>query len=145
MYRHIKNEGTLLDLKRSSKSYKNIIKSSVNKYKKAFNNKLRLLKVSNSRDYWKILCSGDKKETVIKIQTEVLTEFFKELNIDKNVYDECELINGNSNADEYTVNQLLNVEFNEKEISDVKKLKNNKANGVDLVINEFIKCTFDKM
>ena len=61
-------------------------------------------------------------------------------------YDECEWLNGNIKADEYTVNQLLNVEFNEKEISDVvKKLKNNKANGVDLVINEFIKCTFDKM
>ena len=103
-----------MDLKHSSKSYKNIIKSSVNKYKKAFNNKLRLLKVSNSRDYWKILCFGDKKETVIKIQTEVLTEIFKELNIDKNVYDECELLNGNINADKYTVNQLLNVEFNEK-------------------------------
>ena len=24
-------------------------------------------------------------------------------------------------------------------------MKNNKANGVDLVINEFIKCTLDKM
>ena len=56
------------------------------------------------------------------------------------------MLNGDINADEYTVNQLLNVEFNEKEISNIiKKLKNNKANGVDLVINEFIKCTFDKM
>ena len=61
VYRHIKNEETLSDLKHSSKSYRNIIKFSVDKYKKAFNNMLRLLKVSNFRDYWKFYVLVEKR------------------------------------------------------------------------------------
>ena len=41
---------------------------------------------------------------------------------------------------------ILNKPFNEEEIRKfVKKLKNNKAAGIDEILNEFIKCSIDIM
>jgi hypothetical protein len=47
------------------------------------------------------------------------------LNSDKNVYDECEFADAMRNVDGFSENQLINVEFDEKEIYEVvKSLKN---------------------
>ena len=86
VYSNIQSADNMSCLKKSSKHYKKVIRHSVNKYKKSFNNKLRVLslRLSNSKDYWKILCSNDKKKAITNIQTDVLTNFFKELSTDKN-------------------------------------------------------------
>ena len=68
------------------------------------------------------------------------------MNADKNTYDESDLLSSQSNTDEYSTNTLINAAFTESEVRSIaKKLKNNKAHGTDLVLNEFIKCTIGKM
>ena len=64
------------------------MKVSMNKFEKAFNNKLRVLKNANPKEYWKLLCTNDKKEVVSKIHVDVLSEHFKKLNNAENIYDE---------------------------------------------------------
>ena len=60
VYSNIQSTDNMSCLKKSSKHYKKVIRHSVDKYKTSFNNKLRVLRLSNSKDYWKILCSNDK-------------------------------------------------------------------------------------
>ena len=72
---------------------------------------------------------------------QVLTEYFKKLNVDDNTYDEHDWSFNNVNAED-----AINEDFNECEIRKVVKgLKNNKAYGVDMILNEFIKNTIDIM
>ena len=89
---------------------------------------------------------SNKKENVDKIQMQVLTEYFKKLNVDDNTYDEHDWSFNNVNAEDATINSFINEDFDECEIRKVVKgLKNNKAYGVDMILNEFIKNTIDIM
>ena len=55
------------------------------------------------------------------------------------------------NGDDYEIikelaDQILNCQFTEDEIySEIKHLKNGKACGIDKILNEFIKATFNEM
>ena len=86
---------------------------------------------------------GNKKEN-INISLEVFKEHFKNL-----------LVEGNPNTNELNVpienlnlfdTSKLNRYFTETEIRNfVNKLKNNKAVGIDRILNEFIKCSIELM
>ena len=72
-------------LKVECKKYKTVLnKKSMHAFDKAFNKKLRLLRNANSKEYWKMLCTSNKKENVDTIQMQVWTEYFKKLNVDDN-------------------------------------------------------------
>ena len=64
-------------------------------------------KVVYSTDYWKILYSNALK------YTNRCTHFLKELNTDKNMYDESDVLSSQNNTDEYLTNTLINAEFTE--------------------------------
>ena len=86
---------------------------------------------------------GNKKEN-INISLEVFKEHFKNL-----------LVEGNPNINDLNVpienlnlfdTSNLNRYFTETEIRNfVNKLKNNKAVGIDRILNEFIKCSIELM
>ena len=119
------------------------MKVSMNKFEKAFNNKLRVLKNANPKEYWKLLCTNDTK-VASKIHIDVLSEYFKKLNNDENIYDEHDKKFDDVNADEWSVNKYINEDFCESEIRKIViDLKNNKSQGVDQILNEFIKSTID--
>ena len=135
-YDHSKSDDNLVKLKSESKKYKRIIKVSMNKFEKVFNNKLRVIKNANPQEYCKLLCTIDKTEVVSKIHIDVLSEHFKKLNNDENIYDEHDKKFVDVNVDEWSVNKYINEDICQSEIRKiVSDLKNNKSQGVDQILN----------
>lgn len=141
-YIKVKNSKTGKKFKRLKdslfKDYKKLLSSKEKLFKKETENKLRSLKHKNSREYWKILnhaSNSKKKETNISMQA--LFEHFKKLSFkeqDESPFDPRDA------ASEHTISEELNRNFTVAEIIRcIKKLKNNKACGIDLVINEYLK------
>ena len=141
-YRKMKTLGNLNKVKQASKNYKKTINQAFDLYKKRFNKKLRSLKCSDPKQYWKILCCNESKSIANKIQLEVMTEYFEKLNTDTNQYSEYDLELSKSNG--YNDNEIINCPITVEEVCDIIiKLKNNKSAGIDLIINEFMKCAKD--
>ena len=67
-------------LKETSKNYKGTMNFYINKFNHNIQDKLRNLKSTNPKDYWKIINSLSKKKDNDKIDIEILHEFFKNLN-----------------------------------------------------------------
>jgi hypothetical protein len=131
-------------LRQASRNYKINSKKAIQRYERLFNRKLRNLRTNNPKDFWKLLCSGDKKDVTSKISLDAPSDYFKDLNIDKNEY----------NANEQTLaedrsmfqNEFINKEFTVSEVRNVlNNLKCNKAAGADLLVNEFVRVTRDKL
>ena len=110
--------------------------------KKKFIQKLRNLQNTNPKQYWKLL-QGNKKEH-INIPLDSFQEHFANLNIEAADTDNNAL---NSDIDLGDLDtSTLNRPFCGEEITNfVKNLKNNKAAGIDGILNEFIKCSIDIM
>ena len=143
-HRMTRNDNDLQVLRKASKMYKRTVKKAIQLYEKRFNMKMRKLRTRNPKEFWKLLCSADKKDTANKIKLEVLTEYFKNLNIDKNDYND----NENVLADDRALfkNDFINNDFTVSEVMHViKRLKCNKAAGSDLIVNEFLKATVEKL
>ena len=110
--------------------------------KKKFVTKLNNLKGKNPKLYWKLL-QGNKKDS-IKVPLEAFKKHFEELSV------EAADTNSNNPFPEFDVRDLntssLNQPFSEQEIRKfVKNLKNNKAAGINEIINEYIKSSIDLM
>ena len=137
-YRSCKSMVNLDVMKNTCKSYKVAIKNATKKFQKKFNKKLRILRSSNPKEYWSLLCTNGGKEKLNKIQLDVLAKYFADLNQDKNEYDDSDYARTEI-QDEYE-NQFLNAPFTEADILDVLcKLKCGKAAGPDGLINDFFK------
>ena len=96
------------------------MKVSMNKFEKAFNNKLRVLKMPIQRNIGNC-CTNDKKEVVSKIHVDVLSEHFKKLNNDENIYDEHDKKFVDVNVDECSVIKYINEDFCQSEIRKIIK------------------------
>ena len=110
--------------------------------KKKFVTKLNNLKGKNPKLYWKLL-QGNKKDS-INVPLEAFKKHFEELSV------EAADTNSIYPFPEFDVRDLntssLNQPFSEQEIRKfVKNLKNNKAAGIDEIINEYIKSSIDLM
>lgn len=112
-------------------------------------NKLRNLRQNDCKSYWNLLnrtcCSQTKKNIIDKVSLECFLDHFKKLNT-VNKVDEDE------NSDFLDVENIssLNVELNrviseDEVVHAIKGLKNNKACGGDLIINEFLKYSTSKL
>ena len=120
-------------------------------YHKDLNIKLKELRSSNPKEYWRILSNDgkNKEDTLINSHLNILelTQHFKGLNdadpVSKNI--EADILQkANLDVDRNTA--PINAYFTEEEILiSINKLKNNKAHGIDLIINEYIKCTKNTM
>ena len=129
------------DRQRASKKYKKIVNKCKSEHKRNFVESLRRLKSSDAKAYWKIL-NGKKCNDTNDIDIEDFYKHFETLLTSNNIDD----ANFDVNSLTITENVQLNRLFTEKEVLVcINKLKNNKAPGCDIVINEFIKASSGKM
>ncbi|MEW8546895.1 MAG: reverse transcriptase family protein [Candidatus Thiodiazotropha sp.] len=130
-------------LKAASKEYKTSISKNMKKYKNERINKLKKVKTSNPKEFWKILNSADKRTSHMPPLKD-LYKYFKDLNsnkAEKTVNNEP-LHKETENENILRLNQEINIPISSDEIiSAVKMLKNNKSPGIDNVLNEHIKST----
>ena len=116
---------------RSGRNYKLYLKRCRYNYYKNLGLKLHDLKTKNSKQFWKIIDNKNNSNNV-SANFDDLFEHFKNLNATD--LDEFSLPNTQSNS-----NSIINNDFTEDEICNgIKKLKCNKACGIDNIANEFI-------
>ena len=156
--RHIYHKTRKMYNKYKSEYYKNLLKAvsknykhTLNKHKKQFQNlkieKLRRIKNANPKEYWKII-NSTKKPNSIKATLHDLYSFYKETNT--NISNESERTDINEDT-EYLNNETINTnEINQPITGDeikmaAKSMKNNKAGGVDNIVNEHLKSTVNTM
>ncbi|MES9881062.1 MAG: reverse transcriptase domain-containing protein [Sedimenticola sp.] len=138
-YKLRKDPVTKVNLKNTSRVYKQTTRKYNTQFKTNQANMLKRLRKSNPRKYWKIL-NGKKTETTDATITSLYT-FFKEVNYDST---SSEMYTSEENIN--TTNDEINVPFTIEELEKVcKSLNNNKANGDDSVVNEHIKASFKCM
>lgn len=129
-------------LRTKTKEYKKHLKDSKGNYYKDIHRNLRNVKFKNPKKYWDILNKySGKTQEECKIDVKTFKHHFKQLseatpvadqNADTPVFDPKNL--------DKCLNEEINTIFTFNEIMRlVKKLKNNKTCGTDLIINEFIK------
>ena len=93
------------------------------------------MKSKDPKQYWNLMSVKNNKKSSNNISMQLLLNHFKSLGDDmesENNFDprNCEI----------PENTLINKPFSNKEVLDViKKLKTNKACGIDNIINEFLK------
>ena len=140
LYNKFKTTQYKNQLKIVSREYKAKMKKSYTKFQTENISKLRNLKNAKPREFWTIINALDnkKRETA---PLKDLFDFFK--NINSNDMEEIEIFEHNYLIDN---NETINNLFTEEEIlKAVKKLKNNKSNGIDKILNEHIKSTIGIM
>ena len=133
------------DVNKLSKEYRNTLNRNYKRYYRLLNNKLKVLKSNNAKEYWEILKekSVNKKHESAKLQMSTLVEHFEKIGNSENVTDPT---SWSPRDHEIPHNDKLDAEFTLDELNAVvKKLKNGKAPGCDQVLNEFIKFSYSKM
>ena len=125
---------------KESKKFKKFIKEKEQKYYKDLNKKIRNLKSTNPKEYWKLLnkdIEGRQERT--KISLETFFNHFKDLGGGREI-NRTEADNITEGHDPEIINENFDFDFTVEEImSNIKNLKNNKACGLDHIRNEFLK------
>ena len=137
-YKLHKSEINKSNLQKCSKNYKYTLSkySRINREKIA--NEIKNTKNSNPRKFWKIL-NSETPQGDIKCSITDLHDYFKDINSSSQIEDSMPNININ---DENSENEL-NCEISYNEIEDaLNNLKNNKACGIDKILNEHIKYSY---
>ncbi|XP_071139805.1 uncharacterized protein [Mytilus edulis] len=131
-----------------SKEYKKVLCNQYRLYNKNFIKKLKNLRQNDCKSYWNLLnraCSSQTKQNIVnKVSLDCFYNHFKKLN---SAQDENDDTFENIDVDNITsLNTEVNRAISENEVRQaIKGLKNNKACGNDLIINEFLKHSADKM
>ena len=128
----------------ATKEYKRTVKFHKKQYNKLFCKRLRDIKTTDPRTFWKLL-KGKQGPEMSQISLETMFEFFKKTNSSPNK-EEHESDNVvqpqivNVVDDQHILNRIIT----ENEIqSCINRLKNHKAPGPDNILNEYIKISAD--
>ena len=135
----LKERKDIQELKARSKLYKKYLRSKSNDYFSNLHQKLRNTKNAMPKDFWKII-NGNQKQCTI-IEEKAFFEHFKQLSEHGDTED---------NTDDILIVDLINEEINKaftiQEILDmVKAMRNNKACGLDNILNEYVKNSPSEM
>ena len=142
IYSHAKTVTAERNLKLSEKSYKKTMNEEIAKHRKEMKKKMKIMKTADPRQYWNILNKGQSSGTHSNISIDTLFEFFKTLNKKPESEPNPENITQENGPDVVRLNHELNNSITQDEILKcIKSLQNNKANGDDELINEYIKTT----
>ena len=130
-------------MKEDGKDYKKELRSAQNTHNRNIRNNVKQLRKSkNTRDYWTFVADNKKNSSLNGPDDENLQnfyQFFKELN-------SCNDLNADDNIDSPPFNSELDMPITKDEIIKcIKKLKSNKASGIDNISNEFIKASSELM
>ena len=146
-YRRNKSAANFEDMQRSSKEYKRSISKAKSKSKKSFLTKLRNMKATDPKAYWKMLnVKAQSKSPAASL--DAFFEHFKTLNLLPAEHTEgCHNVQGVdvTLGDLQDTNSLDMAITQEEIVKVVKSLKNGKAAGIDGINNEYLKCTIDKL
>ena len=130
-----KNECTK-KMKEKGKSYKQFIKIVQKNYNKKFHKNLRRYKRLHPKEYWNLLKNEErngKKESKVPLKT--FERHFRELNQSDSNDSQIPIPEASD-----SFNQEINADFTIDELTkNIKLLNNNKATGIDLIKNEFLK------
>ncbi len=128
------------DMTRVSRQYKNTMRTAQLQYKRSFQDKLRKMRSSNTKDYWSMLKPReDKGERDVSPGIDGFFKFFKDLNKPEDDVAAPPVGDDNDNIP-VEARELLNKPFTEEEIEKAaKSLKSGKSPGQDDVLNEYIK------
>jgi hypothetical protein len=134
-----KSPGIKREMKIKGKELRNICRKNKRNYEKGLHSKLKCMKNNNPKEYWNMLNSKKKSQTVnCNISLQTFTDHFKKLT-ESEIVTDVEFVNDN---DEVMSDIYCNINdpFSIDEVVKLcKSLKNNKACGNDLILNEFIK------
>ena len=140
-YNRYKSQESKNYLKRISKQYKQTIARNIRSFNQNRIEKLRKLKSSDSKEYWKILNPKTENKDS-KASLNDLFNYFKDINSQDNSQTYTDINNNNISE----LNEEINRPISESEIlKAVKQLKNNKSSGIDNIKNEHIKSTINIM
>ncbi len=125
-------------MKVSEKNYKREMNKAIANHRRDLRKKLNNLKSTNTKEYWNLL--RDKRSKVKpEVPIDIFHDFFKDLN---SGFDDNDDIINITLAENHELNENINGEITEDEILKcVRQLKNGKASGDDLIVNEYIKST----
>ena len=125
---------------KASKDYKRTLKNEYKLYYIDLNNKLQSLKSNNPKEYWNLLNkeSGTTNNVnYTNIDISAFASHFKQLNMAHSDNESSFSFDVDSISEN---NSIINKEFTKAEvIREIKKLKNNKACGMDRILNEYFK------
>ena len=145
LYNKNKTEINRLRLKQVSKEYKSTLFKNQKQYKNVNINKLRNLKTSNPREYWRILNSEQAKQKT-EACLDDLYNFFKNINASDQTSSFLNNAPTSDNPENQELNEELNLPITEAEIlKAIQGLKCNKSSGLDNVKNEHINNTCNAM
>lgn len=129
-------------LRIAEKNYKKTMDDSIRSYQNNLRVKMKNLRRKNPREFWKIW-NKTKNTDVGNITTESLFNFFKEINRNNFNGENLEI---NNDLCEERSNSFLNERITAEEVlKAVKNIRNNKAPGDDMIINEYIFSSVDRM
>ncbi|MES9881290.1 MAG: reverse transcriptase family protein [Sedimenticola sp.] len=136
-YKLRKTDDNKQRLSEKCKQYKTTLNKYYKQYKQEKVNKLRKLRKGNTKEYWKII-NGNKNKPDVDCPLEKLYEHFKSIGQSDN----SECLHNQTEHNDRGTNEEINTPITSEEILKViKSLKNNKANGIDSVVNEHLKHT----
>jgi hypothetical protein len=140
LYKLRKSEENKRSLKRNSKIYKTTINKSLKDFKINNATKLKNMKNCKPKQFWKLLNGKKKGRTHASLEN--LYNYFKNINFVENE-DENILLDNETTSE---INTSLNSPILICEIEKaIKSLKNNKASGIDQILNEHLKYSFPKI
>ena len=129
-------------LKAVSKDYKQTLHRNINKFKLDKIEKLKSLKHSNPREYWRII--NNNKGPKCQAPLDDLFNYFKKINNPPPEHDETVPVQGE--VQNYPYNEAINLSITTEEITEaVAALQNNKSPGSDQILNEHIKSTLSSL
>ena len=136
---------------RSRSNYKHLLRKKRYEYRVQNAAKLLKARVSNARDYWKLLKSVNNYKSTNSVSANQFARYFKSINDPDSVFyqaDEDILFFNERyvNGEIHVMFGELDVEISNTEIlKAIKQLKNNKSCGPDLLLNEFFKYGADAL
>jgi hypothetical protein len=141
IYNKYKTENNKQLLKEISKEYKQTLNTTFNKYRSNNVQKLRTMKTSNPKEYWKAINKlNNKSNNDDEAKLNDFYIFFKNINSNEensdDITQELDLTEINR------INEEINSEITQDEIiKTIRTLKNGKSPGNDHILNEHIKST----
>ena len=143
-YKKQKTPEAKRDLHVIYKLYKKLITKTKKQYNKNLHNRLRNLKMSKPNEYWNILNNANINVESTMITNEMFLEHFKKLSQKSNCAKPTNQFDPRLIT--HSINEFINNDFTENKVkTQIKKLRNNKAPGIDLIINEYIKNSPSQM
>ena len=141
IYKRFRTTRILTELKNKSKLLKRKCRQSKLKFEKELHKSLRQQKLSNPKEFWKILSSKQNKRAPVEISLDTARQHFEQMGKEVTRSDE-NIVDPEAHTKDYNID--LNKDFTVEELkAAVKCIKNNKSCGVDNVLNEFIKHSPD--